>query len=611
MRTDAEIVERVREVEKHDWLGTERSDLVAVLPFEQAREFLKDSIEESGWKQLARDEGAVKDRMHDYMPFAWKKANGRRGISAGRSLDHMSAWLWLLGREAAAEQVPRVRPVREAAAARHLRSLRVGLETVGRRPVDERRNRGRTTAAHRGRSATVTRDAQRRQGHTTRAPRHEQDIDEERRTAGTSTRRRRPEWLREEANAAEGKKTERKKRHAAQGPRSDSASGPIKPKPRTGSTRAKGPRTSSRKSNRGKQRGSASHRNRPGAEATGKPSTAEDREHDQSTPESRRREKRGEAVGRRGPKSENGGDAVQPCERTARRAGDATGHVTLTRPRGEYGHRAEYAPPSRTERLSSSGNQREDAAQTREAYSGDGVSNDGTNRAVERQARPERVKQKSCHPTCRAQRPPTRGPESGTAQPDGRGSRRESEDKAQRSNSGTENLESRATAESLHRQRMTAAGVPAGTRAGDDAGEAESRGTGTRTRRDNDQIQELEDDANTTAPTEQRTVGQDGTGPERRRRSTRSRVENATAKRPPAGGDATERSGHDKGAKDPRETARAAGKATRMRQRRAAGRRRNRTSGKHAAPTGPRDTGVPGIQTDEPGFTNTRARATA
>ena len=122
MRTDAEIVERVREIEKHDWLGTERSDLVAVLPFEQAREFLKDSIKESGWKQLARDEGAVKDRMHDYMPFAWKKANGRRGISAGRSLDHMSAWLWLLGREAAAEQVreydqygkPRLRAICEA-----------------------------------------------------------------------------------------------------------------------------------------------------------------------------------------------------------------------------------------------------------------------------------------------------------------------------------------------------------------------------------------------------------------------------------------------------------------------------------------------------------------
>ena len=320
---------------------------------------------------------------------------------------------------------------------------------------------------------------------------------------------------------------------------------------------------------------------------------------------------RREAVGRRGPKSGNGGDAVQPCERTARRAGDATEHVTLTRPRGEYGHRAEYAPPSRTERLSSSGNRREDAAQTREAYSGDGVSNDGTNRAVERQAQPGRVKQKSCHPTCRAQRPPTRGPESGTAQPDGRGSRRESEEKAQRTNSRTENLESRATAESLHRQRMTAAGVPAGTRAGHDAGEAESRGTGTRTRRDNDQIQELEEDTDTTVRTERTTDGRDGAAPERQRRSTRSRVENATAERPPAGGDATKRSGHDKGAKDPRETSRAAGKATRRRQRRAAGRRRNRKSGEHAAPTGPRDTGVPGRQTDEPGFTNTRARATA
>ena len=94
----------------------------------------------------------------------------------------------------------------------------------------------------------------------------------------------------EHAGAPVRRRAEPGGRHAAPGPRSDPASGPIKPKPRTGSIRAKGPRTSSRKSNRGKQRGNASHRNRPGAEATGKPSTAEDREHDQSTPEPRRTE---------------------------------------------------------------------------------------------------------------------------------------------------------------------------------------------------------------------------------------------------------------------------------------------------------------------------------
>ena len=404
------------------------------------------------------------------------------------------------------------------------------------------------------------------------------------RTGRASRRAGSPERLRERADQAEA----RNRKHQSEG------ASDKQPEIQPGETAGKREPQGSTRSGGGRQ---AEHSRRPRTRSIDS-RVAENGE-------------RREAVGRRGPKSGNGGEAVQPCKRTARRAGGATEHVTLTRPRGEYEHRAEYAPPSRTERLSSSGNRREDAAQTRAAYSGDGVSNDGTDRAVKRQARPERVKQKSCHPTCRAQRPPTRGPESGTAQPDGRGSRRESEERAQRTNSRTENTESRATAESLRRQRMTAAGVPAGTRAGDDAGEAESRGTGTRTRRDNDQIQELEKDTDTT--------GGITTG----RRLFRGRVLDSAPRASPLAFQSRavpavgrllgtdQRSGHDKGAKDPQETSRAAGKATRRRQGRAAGRRRNRTSGEHAAPTGPRDTRVPGIQTDEPGLTNTRARATA
>ena len=39
------------------------------------------------------------------MAFAWGKANGRRGLSAGRSLAHYSAWLWLVGNEELAEEI--------------------------------------------------------------------------------------------------------------------------------------------------------------------------------------------------------------------------------------------------------------------------------------------------------------------------------------------------------------------------------------------------------------------------------------------------------------------------------------------------------------------------
>ena len=37
--------------------------------------------------------------MKDYISFAWEKANGKRGISANRSIDHFKGWLWLLGDE--------------------------------------------------------------------------------------------------------------------------------------------------------------------------------------------------------------------------------------------------------------------------------------------------------------------------------------------------------------------------------------------------------------------------------------------------------------------------------------------------------------------------------
>ena len=33
------------------------------------------------------------------MEFAWDKANNCRGISASRSIDHYSVWIWLLGDE--------------------------------------------------------------------------------------------------------------------------------------------------------------------------------------------------------------------------------------------------------------------------------------------------------------------------------------------------------------------------------------------------------------------------------------------------------------------------------------------------------------------------------
>ena len=95
MRTDPEILARIEEVKAWDWLGTEFEDLVTRLSFDAAKPFLKEDTTSAGWPVSPRDRDSLVAEIKGYMPFAWEKANGCRGISAGRSLSHMRAWLWL------------------------------------------------------------------------------------------------------------------------------------------------------------------------------------------------------------------------------------------------------------------------------------------------------------------------------------------------------------------------------------------------------------------------------------------------------------------------------------------------------------------------------------
>ena len=103
MRTQSEIVERIEKVREMDILGFETSEYPPYLDFEHARPYLKEGTTEKDWASHPElTDEAVKAEMRDYIEFAWKKANGFRGISAGRSIGHYRAWFWLLG-EAEAE----------------------------------------------------------------------------------------------------------------------------------------------------------------------------------------------------------------------------------------------------------------------------------------------------------------------------------------------------------------------------------------------------------------------------------------------------------------------------------------------------------------------------
>ncbi len=99
MRTQEEIVARILERSDHDIFGFETSEYLDFIDYAHAKPFLKPEATESQWNNEVFKEPTKENvlaKMLDYMPFAWKKANDCRGISADRSICHYRAWLWVL-----------------------------------------------------------------------------------------------------------------------------------------------------------------------------------------------------------------------------------------------------------------------------------------------------------------------------------------------------------------------------------------------------------------------------------------------------------------------------------------------------------------------------------
>lgn len=96
MRTEQEIIEYCKEV-ADEIFGFKLDVLLPYLSAENVKPFLRDDADLSLWttKPLVRD--SILSEMREYMEFAWDKVDNHRGLSAGRSVDKMQAWLWLLG----------------------------------------------------------------------------------------------------------------------------------------------------------------------------------------------------------------------------------------------------------------------------------------------------------------------------------------------------------------------------------------------------------------------------------------------------------------------------------------------------------------------------------
>lgn len=112
MKTLEEIKNKLKSIlttPGEDTFGTKYTDLLVLLPYEYAKEFLKDAVTEAEWQgvdgKTEYSEEGIKKEIIAYLPFAWEKANSCRGLSAARSMDHMWAWCWVLEWEDLCESI--------------------------------------------------------------------------------------------------------------------------------------------------------------------------------------------------------------------------------------------------------------------------------------------------------------------------------------------------------------------------------------------------------------------------------------------------------------------------------------------------------------------------
>jgi len=111
MRTREEILAKMREP-SDSLLNWSSAVLLPFLAYEDAKEFLgapKDAEQEAarvaGWTIEPLAEVHIKEELRSYVEFGWGKIEDHRGLSADRTIQKCSAWVWLLGDNATLEKV--------------------------------------------------------------------------------------------------------------------------------------------------------------------------------------------------------------------------------------------------------------------------------------------------------------------------------------------------------------------------------------------------------------------------------------------------------------------------------------------------------------------------
>jgi hypothetical protein len=98
-RSQDEIAERFRRSRDDDTLGFRAEVLIGSLDYEHAKPFLKSDVGPQDWTDTALTVEVVSEEANKYLGFAFGKALDHRGLSAGRSVQKLTEWAWLLGRD--------------------------------------------------------------------------------------------------------------------------------------------------------------------------------------------------------------------------------------------------------------------------------------------------------------------------------------------------------------------------------------------------------------------------------------------------------------------------------------------------------------------------------
>lgn len=97
-RTQDEIIARIAATRDVDPLGWRMEVLADSLTFESAQDFLKEDSTQEQWGQPPTVE-ELTGQAKEYCEFAVGKILNHRGISANRSVDKLTEFAWLLGRD--------------------------------------------------------------------------------------------------------------------------------------------------------------------------------------------------------------------------------------------------------------------------------------------------------------------------------------------------------------------------------------------------------------------------------------------------------------------------------------------------------------------------------